>query len=228
LGALGLGISGSAQATRPFLEVPTANANEGPGGFAVESWLTSGRTLFGFDMGLEYRFDPVNTVSFASDLTRFKDEGVKVYHREYDAAFQHYFADIPHDGYGFSLRLGTGWDRQEKNSDWGGWVAQTPFSWRNERSATVINVTPGYEKPQHEGGFVTWGIGVEQPLTARDTLFAEFASDSSNDDHSLIHGGWRFWLQPKKVALDLSVGRTQTLNDERNFLTVGVAFFDLH
>lgn len=198
------------------------------GAFSVETWLSSGRGLTGFDTALEYALNPYNAVAVSATLNRLKDNGAKSYQREYDLAYQHNFVDTPREGYGLGFRISGAWTRANGTMHRDGWEVTLPFSWRHEPGGgTLVHVTPGYVSPHGASEYVSWALGVQQGLAPRDVVFAEAAGDRSNDDRMLFHGGWRHWLKRNKVAFDLTAGRVKGDIDSRNFVTAGVALFDL-
>ena len=102
-----------------------------------------------------------------------------------------------------------------------------PVSWRNETGSTLAHATLGYAKPKGDDGFATWALAAEHEFAPRNVVFAELASDTSDDKETLVHGGLRHWIKPNKVALDMTVGRWKGESESRNFVTVGMSFFDL-
>jgi len=73
-----------------------------------------------------------------------------------------------------------------------------------------------------------WALGADAPVTRKVSLFAEAAGRSA--DNRLLHGGVRWWLKHDKVALNVSVSRTQTLvtGDTVRGVHIGLSLFDLN
>lgn len=221
-------VAPAAWADRPFLQTDRVLAEpDDENVWSVESWVTSAKGELGLVANVEYAINPYNSVSFGAGLTRIKQDDVKTYEREFELGYTHILVDVAKQGFGLGISVSGEWAREDGSLQHQGTALALPWSWRTEMGDTQVHVTPGVFKPKEGKGYFTWGTAVEHDLDRRNTVFAELAGDRAEARSTLVHGGWRHWIKPTKVAVDLTAGRSRTDGESRNFVTVGFALFDL-
>lgn len=226
--ALAFGAAAPAWADRPFLATDTAAAEDDDEEvWSADTWLEAGSSFTGLRAGVEYAFNPYNEVAFGVGWGRFKEDGIKFYERELELEYKHILVDIAKGGWGLGVGLAAEWEREDGGFEHAGTALTLPFTWRDGQGTTLAHLTPGVFKPSEGKTYGTLGLAVEHEVAPRQVLFAEIAGDSSDDKTKLVHAGWRHWLRPGKMAVDVTVGRVKGEGEGRTFATIGLSLFDL-
>jgi hypothetical protein len=215
-------------AERPFLATETAMAEDDDEEvWEVSTGVTGGSGLLALEAELEYAINPYNGIGLGLGYGRLKEGGETAYERELEIEYQHILVDIARSGFGLGLNLGAEFEREEGSLEHAATVLAVPLSWRNEDDSLRLHASPGWVKPSEGKGYATLGLGLEKEIDRRNVLIAEIAADNAEEKSTVLNAGWRHWIRPGKMAVDVTVARWKFESEGRTTLSVGLSLFDL-
>lgn len=133
-------------------------------------------------------------------------------------------------GWGFATKLGV---EPRRNNAMGGdrWQAFSVVSWplRNERWWVHANLGWQWQRSTAETATRTQvhALATHFVVNPEQWLYAETASAFDGRER-LLHIGWRQWLMPHRLALDIGGGRLRASDHAGEFIAINVSFFDLN
>jgi len=129
------------------------------------------------------------------------------------------------DGWGMALAVGTEVNRKSQFSK-ADYYALLPVTWSFNNSQQLVHANLGvnHNSEAHETDGL-WGLGIEQSLTERSSLFVE--SFGQFDEDPLYQVGFAYWLFPDRLQLDVSYGDRWVNRDRDRFYTLGFVWHSL-
>jgi hypothetical protein len=220
----------------PYLRLDTALVeDDDERSFEVNSRLSQTKSQRELGVQLEYNFAP--TLSAEVELGWSRERGGPERERELELSLRHVWIDPNRQGWGLGGRFSLGWDKSTEADRpawaWAGPTAVAVFTLplRNPQGELNANLHANLGLSRNASAANTravWALGADAPVTRKVSLFAEAAGRATED--RVLHSGVRWWLQREKVALDVSVSRTETLatGDAARGIHIGLNLFDLN